>query len=241
MSDFAAHINGRVNWVEPVNPVRGAKLRTMFEAISHEAPAGDQALDPDAPLRQGKPPPLAASRQSEGILNAIDRLPAPRWLGLAAAAAALAVDQTHKYWMLKVFDIGERQPIRLAPFLDVMLSWNHGVSYSLFSVHDDMARGLLLGAQLLIVGGLFFWLWGSRARIVALGLGLIIGGALGNVTDRWLRGAVADFFFLHTSLPVGPLANYVFNLADVAITLGVALLLIETFFAPASPPDARTG
>ena len=132
---------------------------------------------------------------------------APRWLGLAAAAAALAIDQAHKYWMLKVFDIGERQPIRLTPFLDVMLSWNHGVSYSLFSVHDDMARGLLLGAQLAIVGGLFVWLWRSRARIVALGLGLIIGGALGNVTDRWLRGAVADFFFLHTSLPVGPLGQ----------------------------------
>lgn len=163
---------------------------------------------------------------------------APRWLGLAAAAAALAIDQAHKYWMLNVFDIGERQPIRLTPFLDVMLSWNHGVSYSLLSVRDDMARGLLLGAQLLIVGGLFVWLWRSRARVVALGLGLIIGGALGNVTDRWLRGAVADFFFLHTSLPVGPLANYVFNLADVAITVGVALLLLENFIVPAPPSDA---
>ena len=67
--------------------------------------------------------------------------------------------------------------------------------------------------------------------------GLIIGGALGNVTDRWLRGAVADFFFLHTSLPVGPLANYVFNLADVAITIGVALLLLENLLVPAPPSD----
>lgn len=163
---------------------------------------------------------------------------APRWLGLAAAAAALAIDQGHKYWMLKVFDIDERQPIRLTPFLDVMLSWNHGVSYSLFAVHDDIARGLLMGAQLLIVGGLFLWLWRSRGRIIALGLGLIIGGALGNVSDRWLRGAVADFFFLHTSLPVGPLANYVFNLADVAITVGVALLLLENLVVPAPRPDA---
>ena len=89
---------------------------------------------------------------------------APRWLGFATAVAALAIDQGHKYWMLKVFDIGERRPIRLTPFLDVMLSWNHGVSYSLLSVRDDMARGLLLGAQLLIVGGLFVWLWRSRAR-----------------------------------------------------------------------------
>ena len=89
---------------------------------------------------------------------------APHWLGFAAAAAALAIDQAHKYWMLKVFDIGERQPIRLTPFLDVMLSWNHGVSYSLFSVHDDMARGLLLGAQLTDRGRRCFSGFGDRAR-----------------------------------------------------------------------------
>jgi signal peptidase II len=62
----------------------------------------------------------------------------------------------------------------------------------------------------------------------------VIGGALGNMTDRLARGAVADFFHLHTTLPVGPLANYVFNVADVAITAGVALLLYESFLTP--PP-----
>ena len=111
-------------------------------------------------------------------------------------------------------------PIRCFPFTT---TWREACSWAL---------------NWLIVGGLFVWLWRSRARIVALGLGLIIGGALGNVTDRWLRGAVADFFFLHTSLPVGPLANYVFNLADVAITVGVALLLFENLVVPAPPSDA---
>ena len=163
---------------------------------------------------------------------------APRWLGIAAAGAALTLDQAHKYWMLNVFDIQSRRPIPLTPFLDVMLSWNHGVSYSLFATHDDVARKLLLSAQLLIVAGLAVWLWRSRRRVGALGLGLVIGGALGNVADRLLRGAVADFFFFHTRLPVGPLANYVFNLADVAITLGVALLLVETFVSPAPPSNA---
>ncbi len=140
--------------------------------------------------------------------------------------------------MLNVFDVEFRQPIHLTPFLDVMLSWNRGVSYSLFTAHDDTARWLLLGAQLLIVGGLLLWLWRSRTLAVALGLGLIIGGAFGNVADRLLRGAVADFFFLHTSLPVGPLANYVFNVADVAITVGVAMLLFENFIVAAPPSDA---
>ncbi len=56
---------------------------------------------------------------------------------------------------------------------------------------------------------------------------MIIGGAIGNAADRLRYGAVADFFFLHTSLPVGPLANYVFNVADALITLGVAIMLID--------------
>jgi signal peptidase II len=209
-----------------------------FTAILDFACARQRLTLPRAYAKGERRPNSLAARPREALLSG-EKFPyAPRWLGLGAAAAALAIDQAHKYWMLKVFDIDQRQPIRLTPFLDVMLSWNHGVSYSLFSVHDDMARSSLLGAQLLIVGGLFFWLWRSRARIVALGLGLIIGGALGNVTDRWLRGAVADFFFLHTSLPVGPLANYVFNLADVAITIGVALLLLENLVVPAPPSDA---
>jgi len=88
-----------------------------------------------------------------------------------------------------------------------------------------------------IVLGLLFWLWRASAHLCALGLGLIIGGALGNMTDRLFRGAVADFFYFHTSLPVGPLANYVFNIADVGITLGAALLLIESLASNNSRPS----
>ncbi len=137
--------------------------------------------------------------------------------------------------MLNVFDIEARQPIRLSPFLDVVLSWNHGISYSLLSAHNDFMRTALLAAQLLIVSALMVWLWRAQQRLTALALGLIIGGALGNAADRLARGAVADFFFLHTTLPVGPLANYIFNVADVAITLGVAMLLLDNVVGPESP------
>jgi signal peptidase II len=164
----------------------------------------------------------------------------PRALGLAAALFAALADQLHKFWMLEVFGIEARQPIRLAPFLDVMLSWNYGVSYSLFPAHEGFGRALLLTAQAAIVTGLFYWLWRAQSRLTALALGLVIGGALGNGADRLLRGAVADFFYLHTTLPVGPLANYVFNVADVAITAGVALLLFESLFAAESPPPGAT-
>lgn len=158
-----------------------------------------------------------------------------RALGLSAAAAAALLDQAHKFWMLHVFGIEARQPITVAPFLDIVLSWNYGVSYSLFPAHEGYGRALLLAGQAAIVAGLLYWLLRAQSRLTTLALGLVIGGALGNAADRLTRGAVADFFYLHTTLPVGPLANYVFNVADVAITAGVALLLYESLFDPAPP------
>ncbi|WP_255608818.1 signal peptidase II [Methylosinus sp. Sm6] len=153
--------------------------------------------------------------------------PSPRAFGLAVALAALALDQSHKYFMLNVFDIAQRQPLHVAPFLDVVLSWNAGVSYSLLSSKTAGARLLLILFQASVVGCLGYWLWRAPRRMTAAALGFVVGGALGNVADRMRFGAVADFFFFHTALPVGPLANYVFNVADAAIFLGVVLLLLE--------------
>lgn len=155
----------------------------------------------------------------------------PRALGAVAALAALALDQANKYWMLNVYDIAARQPVTLTPFLDLVLSWNYGVSYSLFAARDGWVRYAMLAVQGAIVIGLGMWLQSAAHRLSGLALGLVIGGALGNMADRLTRGAVADFFYLHTTLPVGPLANYVFNVADVAITAGVALLLYESLIA----------
>jgi signal peptidase II len=159
----------------------------------------------------------------------------PRALGLLAALAAALLDQAHKYWMLHVFGIEARQPVAVTPFLDLVLSWNYGVSYSLFPAHEGVGRALLLAGQGIIVAGLLWWMWRAPNRLTALALGLVVGGALGNAADRFTRGAVADFFYLHTTLPVGPLANYVFNVADVAITAGVAMLLYDSFFGAQEP------
>ncbi len=165
-------------------------------------------------------------------------LRSPRILGAAALAAAFFLDQAHKFWMLEVFGVAGRQPIRLAPFLDVTLSWNRGISYSLLTAQGDLARYGLLALQLAIVAGLGVWLWRTPRRLTALALGLIVGGALGNALDRLRFGAVADFFFFHTSLPVGPLANYVFNVADALITVGVALMLIDALRSGEGQTDA---
>lgn len=151
-----------------------------------------------------------------------------RLVGAAAAGLAFAADQISKYWMIEVFHIKTRQPIRLAPFFDVVMAWNTGVSYSLLRADGPAGRLALLALALAAIGALGVWLWRTQDRISALALGLVIGGALGNALDRWRYGAVADFFYFHTALPVGPLANYVFNVADAAIVAGVALLLYES-------------
>lgn len=146
-----------------------------------------------------------------------------RKVGVAAAVAALAIDQASKLWLLRVFDLPERQPVRLAPVLDLVLAWNRGISYSLFWAEGEGGRWLLVGATLAATALLGAWLWRAHSPLIGLALGLLIGGALGNVVDRVAYGAVADFVYFH----VGSFRWYIFNGADCAIVVGVALLLVE--------------
>ncbi len=143
-------------------------------------------------------------------------------LTLVLATLVFAIDQLHKWWMLQIFDIETWQPVTLTPFLDLILVWNQGVSYGLLKTHT---QGLLIGISLMITSVLWIWSCRSNRPVAVAALGLVIGGALGNALDRYLYGAVADFFHLHW----GSLSWYVFNLADVAIVAGVGLLLYESF------------
>jgi signal peptidase II len=144
-------------------------------------------------------------------------------LVLALAALVFGIDQTHKWWMISVFGIEARQPVAVTPFLDLVMVWNRGVSYGLLTTHT---QELLIGLSLVIT--VLLWIWACRMTraLGAAALALIIGGALANALDRAARGAVADFFHLH----YGSFSWYVFNLADVAIVAGVALLLYESLF-----------
>jgi signal peptidase II len=150
----------------------------------------------------------------------------PRASGFLVAALTLAVDQGHKIWMLDVFDIAARQPVALTPFLDLVMAWNPGISYSLLSAQTPEGRLGLLAVALVATLLLGVWLWRAQERITTVGLGLIVGGALGNAWDRFAYGAVADFFHFH----VGGFHWYIFNIADVAIVAGVGLLLYESLF-----------
>jgi signal peptidase II len=152
----------------------------------------------------------------------------PRQLGVLLAGLTLAVDQAHKAWMIHVFDIEARPPIAVLPFLDITMAWNRGVSYSLLRADTLAGQLILAGFALLAIALMSVWLWRAAHPAATAGLGLIIGGAAGNAIDRLHYGAVADFFHFHTPVSLGPLSNYVFNLADVGIVAGVVLLLYES-------------
>lgn len=166
----------------------------------------------------------------------------PLRLGLLLAALVFALDQGSKYWIVHVFALGERPPVRLLPFLDLVLAHNKGISYSLFRADGLAGRLILIVVALGALGVLVLWLARTPRRLTAVALGLVAGGAAGNVLDRMTVGAVIDFLYFHTPFPLGPLSNYVFNVADAAIVVGVALLLYESVRGePPSPEPVKKG
>src|ERR1700741_2104853 len=124
-----------------------------------------------------------------------------RWtkFGLAVALAVAALDQASKLWLLFVYDLGARGTVRLAPFLDFILVWNTGISYGLFPQAGPLGQWALLALKTIAVMLLWVWLARAGVRIMALALGLIIGGAIGNAVDRAVHGAVADFVLFHVT------------------------------------------
>lgn len=147
-----------------------------------------------------------------------------RRLFLLAASLVFITDQASKLYLYFVADIAVNQPIHVLPFLDFILVWNRGISYGLFQQGTDTGRWLLILFSLGAAVFLSVWAWRSGERLLALALGLITGGALGNMVDRILHGAVLDFAHLFW----GRFSWYVFNIADAAIVAGVALLLYDS-------------
>jgi len=148
--------------------------------------------------------------------------------GLAVAAIVCALDQASKIYLLFVFDLAANGPVRLGPFLDIVLARNTGISYGLFQTQGPLWQWVLLAFKAVAVVLLWIWLAHAKDRLTALSLGLIIGGAVGNAIDRLAYGWVADFVFFHISTPTWQFNWYVFNLADVAIVAGVIGLLYES-------------
>ncbi len=155
---------------------------------------------------------------------------AARRIGWSVAILVLLLDRISKLYVLDGLGmtLGDTRPV--LPFFSLTFVWNEGISLGMFRQNSDMGRFLLIGLTGLISVFLGFWLQRTRERLPALAIGLILGGAVGNVWDRIAYGAVADFAHVH----IGTWSFYIFNVADAAISIGVILLLLDSFLHPMS-------
>ena len=159
--------------------------------------------------------------------------------GIVAAVAVVAVDQLSKNLVLKGF--GEAQCVQrpgtqVTQFFDFVLTCNHGMSFGLFNTGGGLNSSVFIIAAVAIVGILLFWLSRVQSEMLASAIGLIIGGALGNVVDRVRFGGVIDFLYFHLGSWYWP----AFNFADSAICIGVLVMLLDGVLARRREPSATT-
>lgn len=154
-----------------------------------------------------------------------------RALGWGVAVLVAALDQWSKWW---VFDrlLAETPRIEVTSFFNLVVAWNTGISFGMFGAGGETGKWLLIAVAMVIVAFLARWLRQAEVKYTAIAIGLIIGGAFGNVIDRVRLGAVADFLDFHVAGYHWP----AFNVADSAITLGAVLLLLEALFSPQETP-----
>jgi signal peptidase II len=165
----------------------------------------------------------------------------PTHAGLIAYVIAVAVvglDQLSKAWILGAYDLPAKGSVQILPLFRLSMVWNRGVSFGMMTAHNAFGRWLLVGFALVVIVALAVWARRMERLLTAVAVGLVMGGAAGNnVIDRVRFGAVADF------LDVSQIGFFpwVFNVADSAITVGVALLLIDSLITPAaaSRPPVR--
>lgn len=146
-------------------------------------------------------------------------------LAFGLAAAVLVVDQAVKAWILEGLDLPLRLSVDLVWPLRLTMVWNEGVSFGFLQARHDLARWGLTAFALVVALALAAWARRADRRLLGVALGLIIGGAVGNAIDRARFGAVVDFIDV-SALGFFP---WVFNVADAAITIGVLLMLLDSF------------
>ncbi len=150
------------------------------------------------------------------------------WFGLAIALVVVAADQASKTWILGFFAERSGEPVAmLTPFFNLVLTGNRGMSFGLFNTNAAMNTAVFTVLAAAIVIALLVWMHRAHNPVIRLALGMIIGGAFGNVIDRLMRGAVVDFLDFH----LGAWHWYAFNVADAAICLGVIALLLDGLLA----------
>ena len=156
-------------------------------------------------------------------------------LGLIMGLIVLAADQGSKYWILYVLDLPDLRQVVLLPVLNLTMVWNQGVTFGFLQGLGQWTHLILASVALIVVGLLGFWLRQAANAFTACAIGVIAGGAVGNVIDRIRYGAVVDFIHTH----VGDWNWYVFNVADAAIVCGVIGLIVENWINRGSKEPER--
>jgi len=147
--------------------------------------------------------------------------------GLLLAVLVIVLDQVTKWVALFGLDLGQN-PIAVTSFFNLVLVWNRGVSFGMFNDAGAAGPWILSALAIAVVFGLLYWLRQAENFLTTAALGLVIGGAIGNVIDRFRFGAVVDFLDLH-------IAGYhwpAFNVADAAICVGAVMLLLDGLLSP---------
>lgn len=145
---------------------------------------------------------------------------------LSIAAAIFTLDRGIKYWVVDVLDLQNELRLELwPPYLNLHMAWNEGINFGLFGSGSDITRWALIGIGLAISLGLLIWFRKSQSLWLQAAVGLVVGGAIGNIYDRFTYGAVADFLNMSCCGFENP---YAFNVADIAIFIGaIGLLLLD--------------
>src|SRR3954451_19840341 len=148
-------------------------------------------------------------------------------LGLIIALIVAILDQASKWWMLEGVGMAANpRVIEVNPYFNLVMAWNRGVSFSLFWHEAEFMPYVLSAVALGIVGFLLSWLRKADRPFLAMCIGMVIGGALGNVIDRLRFGAVTDFLDFHVLGYHWP----AFNIADSGISVGVILIVLDSLF-----------
>lgn len=157
-----------------------------------------------------------------------------RLIGLVLAAVIFAADQYVKWLMVGPLRLREVGVIELIPFFDLRWTQNFGVSLGMFTADSMEMRWILVGVTSLIALGVFIWILREKVLGEIGALALILGGALGNIRDRYNLGYVIDYADLH----FGTFRPFlIFNVADAAITIGVVIILARSLFLREKQPE----
>ena len=147
-------------------------------------------------------------------------------IGLSVGATVVVLDQLTK-WLIRDVVLDTARYIEVTGFFNIVEVWNRGVSFGLFASDSPWTPYLLSALAIAISIVLIVWLRKAETTFLALALGFVIGGAIGNVFDRFIWGRVYDFLDFHAAGYHWP----AFNVADAAISVGVALVLLDGFIA----------